>query len=219
MKDIKELEIPYIPQIDSSMGSDEIINILDSEAPRGTIESVNWADQYPYHPLTTFNIAHNGKTLYIDFFVRCNFLRAESYKNQSPVSEDSCVEFFVEPTGELPYWNFEFNCIGTVNASHRFERKSPVRLTDEDIARIERYPSCGTRPFKELEGLFTWNLLVGIPLDLMGIKYEGKPVEMRGNFYKCASAASQPHFLSWNPVKTESPDFHQPDFFAPIKLL
>lgn len=219
MSETKELKVPYLPQLDSSMGSDEIINILDSAAPRGTIESVNWAEEYPYHPLTTFNIAHNGKMLYIDFFVRCNFLRAENFENLSPVSEDSCVEFFVEPTGELPYWNFEFNCIGTVNASHRMERKSPTRLTNEEIARIERYPSCGTRPFRELEGLFTWNLLVAIPLDLIGVKYEGKPIEMRGNFYKCASAASQPHFLSWSPIKTAKPDFHQPDFFSKITLL
>lgn len=215
----KTLEIPYLPELNELKGQDEIINLLEEKAPRRTIESVNWAKEFPYHPLTTFTTAHSDKMLYIDFFVRCNFLRAENYKNQSPVSEDSCVEFFVEPTGELPYWNFEFNCIGTVNASHRYERKNPTRLTDEEIARIERYPSCGTRPFRELEGLFTWNLLVGIPLDLIGVKYEGKPIEMRGNFYKCASAATQPHFLSWNPIKTEHPDFHQPDFFGKITLL
>lgn len=218
MIDKKRLEIPFLPQIKKGMNSNEMINILDAETQRGTIESVNWADRFPYRPLTTFNAAHNGETLYIDFFVRCNFLRAENYKNLSPVSEDSCVEFFVEPTGELPYWNFEFNCIGTVNASHRMERSKPTRLTDEEIARIERYPSCGTRPFKELEGLFTWNLLVGIPLDMIGINYEGKPIAMRGNFYKCASAASQPHFMSWNRIETAEPDFHRPEFFGDIIL-
>lgn len=216
---MKSLEIPYIPELDSLESQDEIMSVLEAKAPRSSIESVNWPVLYPYHPLTVFTAAHSGRMLYIDFFVRCNYLRAENYLNQSPVSEDSCVEFFVEPTGSLPYWNFEFNCIGTVNGSHRSERKAPVRLTDEEIARIERYPSCGTRPFWELEGLFTWNLLVGIPLDLIGIKYEGKPVEMRGNFYKCASAATQPHFLSWSPVETDAPDFHQPDSFGRIVLL
>ncbi|MDE6332301.1 MAG: hypothetical protein K2L80_06835, partial [Muribaculaceae bacterium] len=130
-----------------------------------------------------------------------------------------CVEFFVEPRKGGEYWNFEFNCIGTVNASHRFSRPEPVRLTDDEIDRIRRYASCGSRPFRELEGIFTWNLLVVIPLDIIGVEYNGSPVEMRGNFYKCASAASQPHYLSWNPIDTPHPDFHQPDFFGDITLL
>lgn len=219
MPDPKKLEIPYIAELDKTLAADEIINLLDSNAPRRNIESVNWADKYPYHPLTTFAVAHSKEKIYIDFFVRCNFLRAENYLNQSPVSEDSCVEFFVEPDGKLPYWNFEFNCIGTVNASVRSVRKEPIRLTEEQIATIERYPSCGTRPFRELEGLFTWNLLVAIPLSLIGIKYEGKPIAMRGNFYKCASAASQPHFLSWNPIDSPEPDFHRPEDFGLLTLL
>ncbi|MDE6137165.1 MAG: hypothetical protein K2F97_06800, partial [Muribaculaceae bacterium] len=57
-----------------------------------------------------------------------------------------------------------------------------------------------------------------IPLDLIGVHYEGKPVEMRGNFYKCASATSQPHYLSWNPIDTPEPDFHRPEFFGKLIL-
>lgn len=219
MSEIKTLEIPFLPEITDLKNHDEILNLLEDKATRRTIESVNWANEFPYHPLTTFTIAHSGKALYIDFFVRCNFLRAENYENGSPVCEDSCVEFFLEPDGKLPYWNFEFNCIGTVNASYRIKRKNPTRLTDDEIARIERYPSCGTRPFRELEGLFTWDLLVVIPFDLVGIEYKNQPVEMRGNFYKCASKATQPHFLSWNPISTPTPDFHQPDFFGKLILL
>jgi len=219
MSETKKLGIPYLQELDDLQANDAIVNILDEKAPRRTIEQVNWSDEFPYHPLTTFTVAHSKTMLYIDFFVRCNYLRAVNYENQSPVSEDSCVEFFVEPTGELPYWNFEFNCIGAVNASYRMERKRPVRLADEQLSRIERYPSCGTRPFRELEGLFTWNLLVGIPLDLIGIEYNGEPIKMRGNFYKCASAATQPHFLSWNPINSEHPDFHRPDCFGDLVLL
>lgn len=218
MAESKTVNIIYLPELEKLDSQDEIINLLVEKAESNPIDEVNWAEKYPYRPLTTFAAAHTDSKLYIDFFVRCNFLRAENYVDQSPVSEDSCVEFFVEPTGELPYWNFEFNCIGTANASHRTERKAPTRLTADELARIERYPSCGRRPFRELEGLFVWNLLVVIPLDLMGVKYEGKPIEMRGNFYKCASAAGQPHFLSWNPIKTDEPDFHRPEFFGKIIL-
>lgn len=215
----KEIRLSYLPQLDALNSPDAVINLLDLKAARRTIESVNWRDRFPYQPLTTFTTAHSGKNIYIDFFVRCNFLRAENYTNQSPVSEDSCVEFFVEPVPGGEYWNFEFNCIGTVNASHRKERAHPTRLTDDEIARIRRFASCGERPFRELEGIFTWNLLIVIPLDLIGVEYTGEALKLRGNFYKCASAASQPHYLSWNPIETPKPDFHRPEFFGNIILL
>ena len=93
-----------------------------------------------------------------------------------------------------------------------------MTITTEELAQIRVYPSCGTRPFKELEGLFTWNILVAIPLSLIGLEYKGAPIAMRANFYKCASATSLPHYLSWAPISTPDPDFHRPEFFAPVTL-
>lgn len=216
---MNSLEIPFVGSLDASLAPDELLNRIDSLGVRSAIDCVNWPGQFPYQPLSTFTVAHNGKEIYIDFFTRCNFLRAENYEPQSPVSQDSCVEFFVAPGSDGRYWNFEFNCIGTINASNRIERPHPTRLTPEELKRITVYPSCGTRPFCELEGLFSWNLLVIIPLDLIGVKFEGKPLEMRANFYKCASATSQPHYLSWNAIATERPDFHRPEFFGKITLM
>ena len=137
-----------------------------------------------------------------------------NYENNSSVHQDSCVEFFVCPDGKLPYYNFEFNCIGTIHAA----RHKGTPLSDEELSQVKRYPSCGTRPFEELEGMFTWNLLVAIPLSLIGLKYEGKPLAMKGNFYKCADLTTTPHFLSWAPIDTPEPDFHRPEFFADIIL-
>ena len=36
------------------------------------------------------------------------------------------------------------------------------------------------------------------------------------NFYKCGDLLPEPHFICWNKVETTDPDFHQPDFFAPV---
>ncbi len=213
----KTLSVPFISGIDDS-NLEDVINILEDKGERRTIESLNWAKEFPYHPLTVFSIAHSEKYIYVDFFVRCNYLRAMNYQNNSPVSQDSCVEFFVSPGCDSHYWNFEFNCIGAINASHRTERNNPTRLNDEQLATVKRYASCGTRPFNEVEGLFTWNLIIAIPLELIGVKYNGSPIEMRGNFYKCASGSSQPHYLSWNPISTEKPDFHRPEYFGKIIL-
>lgn len=214
----KTLTVPYIPSLDGEDKVDQILAILDNEGVRRSIASLNWPDTYPYSPLTTFTIAHTGKNLYIDFFVRCNYLRACNYTNQSPVSQDSCVEFFVSPTSDSHYWNFEFNCIGAINASHRSERHNPTRLNADELNRVIRVASCGTKPFCEMEGIFSWNLLVKIPLDLIGVKYQGVPFKMTGNFYKCASATSAPHYLSWNPINSPNPDFHRPDDFGEIIL-
>lgn len=216
---MKTLEIPYVPALDSLGTADAVMHMLEEQGVRRTINSANWHKDFPYTPLTSFTTAHGDKYLYIDFFTRCNFLRAENFEDQSPVSEDSCVEFFVQPVEGGEYWNFEWNCIGTMNASHRLERPHPTRLSAEELARVKRHSSCGDRPFCELEGIFTWNLVIKIPLDLFGVEYKGEPVEMRGNFYKCASKATQPHYLSWNPIETPHPDFHRPEFFGKITLL
>lgn len=214
----KILHIPYINDLDF-LNTDVIFSRLETNGKRYTVESRNWSNEYPYNPLTTFTVAHSGRFIYIDFFVRCNYLRAVNYANNTPVSDDSCVQIYLQPeSSDGRYWNFEFNCIGTVNAACRTNRHNPTPLTDTEIATISRYASCGNRPFEEIEGLFTWNLLVAIPLELMGLKYEGKPVTMKGNVYKCASGTSQPHFLSWAPVPTEKPDFHRPEFFATVIL-
>lgn len=214
----KTLNVPYIADLDF-LNTDAIFNRLESSGVRHNIGELNWKEQYPYHPLTTFTIAHSANYIYVNFFVRCNYLRAMNFENNSPVYEDSCVMFFVQPEGSKKYWNFEFNCIGTIKASHRESRNTAITpLSDSEIASIAVLPSCGRRPFREVEGLFTWDILAAIPLSLLGLKYEGKPLELRGNFYKCASGTSQPHFLSWSPISTPAPDFHRPEYFGKIIL-
>ena len=211
-----EITIPRIDVLDTLEDADAITALLDNKGARGEISNVNWPEVTAYRPLTSFAIAYSARYIYVDFLVRCNYLRAENTADQSPVSQDSCVEFFVDPLKTGHYWNFEFNCIGAINASHRTERAPPTRLTSDQLALVKRWPSCGTRPFRELEGLFTWNLLIAVPLSLIGLDIDSLPDSIRGNFYKCASATSEPHYLSWSPIATEKPDFHRPEFFGNI---
>ena len=42
--------------------------------------------------------------------------------------------------------------------------------------------------------------------------------EITANFYKCGDDLTVPHFVSWNPIKTEKPDFHRPEFFGKLKF-
>lgn len=218
-QEIKTLHIPFLPELDRLTGSDAITNMVVDRGVRCPIDTLNWPGQFPYAPLSICSVAHTEKAIYLDFFVRCNYLRAVNTANNSSVHQDSCVEFFVQPRLDDPhYYNFEFNCIGTIHAAKRLDRHTGEKLTDAELDTVQRYPSCGTRPFQEIQGLFTWNLLVVIPLSTMGVEWKGEPIEMRGNFYKCADLASVPHFLSWNPITTEQPDFHRPEYFGKIIL-
>lgn len=211
----KQLNIYQIPGLDD-MNMEDVSDFLEQEAEKHFIDCRNWSSEYPYHPLTIFTIARSALYLYVDYFVRCNFLRAVNYTNNSPVADDSCVELFLRVPGSDEYWNFEFNCIGTVNASHRVVRPAPTRLTDGQIASIKVYASCGTRPFEEVEGLFAWNLTVAIPFSLIGLDGHKLPEYVLGNFCKCAQKTGMPHFLSWSPIATEHPDFHRPEFFGKL---
>lgn len=213
----KSLLIPYIKELDS-ITLDEAMPMIEEQGIRCSIDSLNWPNEYPYHPLTVVNAAHSDEAIYLDFFVRCNYLRAVNSENNTPVWEDSSVSFFIRPTVDGDYWNFDINCIGAINAARRTTRRPVERLSDEEIATIKRYASCGSQPFREVEGLFSWNVMMRIPLALIGVKYEGAPLLMKGNLCKCATGTSQPHFLTWNPVGTTHPEFHAPESFGDIIL-
>lgn len=210
-----EINVKYFPEL-NNMDIEQVGDFLELESEKHSIACRNWADEYPYHPVTIFTVGRSDDAIFIDFFVRGNYLRAVNYKNNSPVADDSCVEFFMKLPGSDEYWNFEFNCIGAVNASHRKDRKHPCRLSDDEIAAIKRYASCGNKPFNEMEGMFNWSLTIAIPFSLIGLT--AFPAEIKGNFYKCASATKMPHYLSWAPIRTENPDFHRPEFFGKICL-
>ena len=162
--------------------------------------------------------ADNKECLYINYFVKGNYLRAVNSTDNSPVWEDSCVEFFVQIPGEKYYYNFEFNCIGTALAARRTGREDAEHFSADKMAKIKRYSSVGNKPFCEMEGLFSWNLLVAIPFELIGLDGGQLPESLSANFYKCADGSSLPHYLSWSPIPIEKPDFHRPDYFGELRF-
>ncbi len=212
------ISIPLVKDLNES-DFDELIQTIEGQGIRQTIDCLDWGKQFPYHPLTTVSLIHTTEKLYIDFFVRSNYLRAVNYKPNTPVYEDSSVGVYIQPLiDNQEYYALMFNCIGTINAQYGIPGNKKT-LGDDFINKISVYASCGNRPFQELEGLFMWNIIVSIPLECIGIKYDGKPVTVKGNFYKCASGTMQPHFISWRHIDTPSPDFDVPESFGNIILL
>jgi len=192
-------------------------DILDAFGEASNIEILNWKTEYPYRPITLFNIARSNDNIFIKYSVRGSMLRAIYSNDQDPVNEDSCVEFFCQAPNSDKYMNFEFNCIGTCKASKRVARNADVTpYSKEELSMIKRYPSLGRRAFKEMEGMFEWELTVKIPLRIMGIDPNNLPEKIKGNFYKCADGTDSPHYVTWNPVQTPTPDFHRPEFFGEL---
>jgi hypothetical protein len=213
---MKKISILYNHALDG-VDLESAGNILDEFGQRDTVEKLNWIKEYPYRPITDFTIARSSDGIFIKYSVHGSMLRAIYSNDQDPVHEDSCVEFFCKLPESDYYMNFEFNCIGTCQAAKRKSRKVDVEhFSKTELAKIKRYPSIGHRAFKEMEGMFEWELTVKIPYALIGIDPENLPKKLLGNFYKCADGTDSPHYVSWSPISTQKPDFHCPEFFGEL---
>lgn len=215
---MKSLSIPFLEEL-NILSVDQAPVFLDDNGAKISVEAVNWPDKFGYRPLTTVCVAHSSTAIYVLFQVHGNFLRAAHTKDNQNVNEDSCVEFFVKKPESDYYYNFEFNCVGVCKAAkHLKTRDDFTYFTPDQLLEIDRWSSIGFRAFNEINGMFFWELCIRIPFLLIDVDPENLPDRLLGNFYKCADATEQPHYVSWNPVKTEKPDFHSPDYFGELLL-
>lgn len=208
-----------------------LIDVADVNNPSAIVECmqdvivnevacVNWPGEYPSAPKVTFKIAHDGSHIFLHFFVEENEVLAKTAEDNGPVWTDSCVEFFMSFAGSSFYYNAEFSCIGKMLLGYRKDRKNAEHASVEVISSIKRYPSLGSEPFDKKQGDFKWNMLLVIPVSAYwhtGLKtFSG--VKARANFYKCGDNLTIPHFLSWNPIRTEKPNFHVPQYFGELNF-
>ncbi|MCD8263147.1 MAG: hypothetical protein LUD02_02495 [Tannerellaceae bacterium] len=191
---MKALKVPCLVTLDvldlSSVGY-----LLETKGQRNYIASVNWKE-FPYKPIAVFDIARSNQNLYIRYFVKGNSLKASYDTDDSPVHKDSCVEFFMKKVDADTYMNFEFNCIGTCDAASRQSRAQKKSLTPEEYQTIRRYTTLARTTFDKKEGVYSWELVVAIPFEVMELDPEDLPEKILGNFYKCADETEYPHFLS-----------------------
>ena len=90
---MKRLKVPVIPVLDV-LDITSIEPILEVQSQREFLTHANW-HEYPYKPITAFNIARTEKNLYIRYSVQGNSLKASYEMDNSSVHKDSCVEFFI----------------------------------------------------------------------------------------------------------------------------
>jgi len=190
------------------------------------LESNPWAG-YAEAPKTEARVAIFGNCLFVTMTAHESNPRREVTEWCGPVCTDSCMEFFVNPTPDASdeYLNFELNARGTLHLGIGKGRENRRHLvTTAEQAEIFRIST----EIKEKE----WSFALAIPDSFITkyyptyatniVKPDGETAlgetatTILANFYKCGDATEQPHYSCWNPIGTERPDFHRPEFFAPI---
>jgi hypothetical protein len=198
----------------------EVSARLDDLGDGHPIETLNW-ESHSYKPYVRFNIAWGNREIYIKYYVRESHVKAEKSRTNEMVCEDSCVEFFVSPSDDGIYYNFEFNPIGTVLMGAGHGRDDSVRADTSVVDGIRRLTTMGDQPFSEISGDIRWSLTLAIPLESFFHHrvdhLAGK--SFRANFYKCGDKLTNPHYVTWNPVSTERPDYHRPEYFGILKFI
>lgn len=187
------------------------------------IECVNWPDRFPARPRVRFRIAHSGDEIFIKYYVREPELRATFAEDNGRPWTDSCVEFFFSPAGNDTYYNLEMACNG--RGILHGKTADGRELPHDVVARVRRVSSLGTEAFGVRNAgageEFEWTLTMAIPAEVYSL--EGRAPKLSGlvatgNFYKCGDELATPHFLSWAPIDTPAPSFHQPRFFGTLRF-
>jgi hypothetical protein len=198
----------------------ELSVLMDEQEERLLIDTLNW-EGYNYKPEAALSIAYSDHEIFLKYYVIENYFKAEKTESNQMVCEDSCVEFFVSPEDDGIYYNLEFNGIGTCLLGAGTERANSIRANPEIISKIRRLGSEGDKPVREKEGTYSWTITIAIPFEVF---FHHKVKELKGktfraNFYKCGDNLKIPHYVTWNPVGTEKPDYHQPAYFGLLKFI
>jgi len=158
-------------------------------------------------------LCHDGQTLFLRMQARESSIRATVTGQLELVCNDSCLEFFFAPDAEdSRYLNFEVNPLGTLYVGFGAERATRARqiLKSTDMFQIQT--------FRTEDG---WGLTMQIPLRFVQMYFPN--AEFAGvaacNFYKCGEETVSPHYLAWNPLTCEKPDYHRRQDFGTLQFL
>ncbi len=199
---------------------EEVSSAMDNITERLKIDTLNW-EGFNYNPAVELSIAYSETEIFLKYYVREEYFKAEKTESNQNVFEDSCVEFFVSPEKDGIYYNLEINGIGTCLLGSGTERTNSKRADPEIISKIRRLSSVGVKPVKERKGEFSWSITVAVPFEVFfhhNIK-DLKGKEFRANFYKCGDKLAVPHYVTWNPIGSPNPDYHRPEYFGVLKFV
>lgn len=171
----------------------------------------------PYRPRTEVRLYFTDEAIHVCFRVQEADPVALQSDPNSPVYQDSCVEFFLQPLPELDarYLNFEFNSTGTMLLGIGTDRS--VRDQSPGL-QPALFDAKADRGLIDEHGELYWQLSFRIPFAVLTDWFPGfaaaPRMEMRGNFYKCGDLTPRPHYAAWNDIPEEQPNFHRSEYFG-----
>jgi hypothetical protein len=214
-KRMKHLQVNYNGNLKDQMDIDTVSLLMDN-LDRTRLDEISWPS-FPYQPDVSFSIAHNDSQLFLKYYVSEKSTQVVYREINDTVHKDSCVEIFIGIRGEKDYYNYEFNCLGVCSAGFgdgRFDRKA---VPAEIIRQVKIKTTLQSISVQDSSSIY-WELALIFPIEAFHYhrfsSLSGK--KFRGNLYKCGDDLPDVHFLSWNRVISDQPDFHQPDSFGEI---
>jgi len=216
--DQKTLNVPSIKGLNELSSIHELETELDT-IPDQLIDIVPWKE-YSYKPTVRFKIAHFNNGIIIKFSVTEKEFRVTYQKSNEAVYKDSCVEFFFSIGEEMEYYNFEFNAIGTCLAAFGIDRQNREYLSNDILKEIKTHSRIETS-FNDSLKAINWELTAILPLSVFSFhQLTGfKGLKGAANFYKCGDDLNDPHYLVWNPIFSDKPDFHLRKYFGNIYFI
>ena len=207
-----DISIPYLNGFDDLHTLEDVSKALDG-LERRHIRYAPWANGSE-QPKASFALAYGDNDIYLKYYVNEHTLKAEYSKFNDPVFEDSCVEFFVSFNDDVNYYNLEFNCMGTCRAQYG-QNKTGRTFLPVSVLKTIRHQ---TLVKNNTVGNIQWELTLCIPKKVF--KYHPallfKESKAKVNFFKCGDGLPQPHFLCWNKVEAQMPEFHLSRFFKEV---
>ena len=154
-------------------------------------------------------MCHDGEKFFVRMTAKEEKIRAELTDVLSQVCNDSCLEFFFAPDCGMRYFNFEWNPLGTLYLGFGAARNTRVRLIVKDKDAL-----FAPKPFTTANG---WGIEFEIPASFIQMYFPAFDMsEARANFYKCGDKTETVHYLAWNPLTSERPDYHRRQDFGTI---
>ena len=167
-------------------------------------------------PKTTAKLFYDDNGLYIKFFVLESKITAMHKNLNDPVCEDSCVEFFVRPSCDKRYINFEVSAMGTMLIGLGEGREERLALIpDTAIFKMETT----VKDADSYKGDM-WCVEYTVPFAFLNEIYGEFDIKegFYGNFFKCGDLTDVEHYGMWSPTECQFPNFHMPEYFGKINI-